>query len=440
MRTSVMNSGIRAFAGTKVASRKDAPRSLSHCRWSACLVSAVLASASVASAQSGLVGWYQFENGTPGQIATSIVDSSQQIRNGTAAGGPIYTSDVHIQAACSGPANLASLRLNNPVAANQEVAFAGAFPFNTAGDATVTFWIKSPFSAHGAIIYGRIGFLEANYFHFFVNPDSTFGFNYRAPSGALHCLGYCSPSNGIPVSVNQWTHLAVVRQGNTYRAYKNGVLAATQVDANPDLPNFIGWGISARPGFRFNGLIDDLRLYSRALTPQEFFPDPVITQPVSAAACPTRDAQFSVTATGTGTFTYQWQIQDPVGGAWVNLTPSPLTLSCGGTATASATPANAGQVTIAVRPCPSEFLAMFQRRQVRCIVTNACGTAPSSEATYTICPADFNCSGGPPSLQDLFDFLAAYFANLPIADVNGTGGVSVDDVFVFLAAYFTGCS
>jgi hypothetical protein len=54
------------------------------------------------------------------------------------------------------------------------------------------------------------------------------------------------------------------------------------------------------------------------------------------------------------------------------------------------------------------------------------------------CPADFNGVGGV-TVQDIFDFLAAYFANSPSADFNHVGGVTVQDIFDFLAAYFTGC-
>lgn len=51
------------------------------------------------------------------------------------------------------------------------------------------------------------------------------------------------------------------------------------------------------------------------------------------------------------------------------------------------------------------------------------------------CPADFNGVGGV-TVQDIFDFLVAYFAGLPTADFNGVGGVTVQDIFDFLVAYF----
>jgi hypothetical protein len=55
------------------------------------------------------------------------------------------------------------------------------------------------------------------------------------------------------------------------------------------------------------------------------------------------------------------------------------------------------------------------------------------------CPGDFNGSGAV-SVQDIFDFLAAYFSNDPDADVNASGSITVQDIFDFLAAYFTPCA
>ena len=54
------------------------------------------------------------------------------------------------------------------------------------------------------------------------------------------------------------------------------------------------------------------------------------------------------------------------------------------------------------------------------------------------CPADFNGVDGL-NVQDIFDFLAAWFAGDPRADFNGVGGITVQDIFDFLAAWFAGC-
>lgn len=55
-----------------------------------------------------------------------------------------------------------------------------------------------------------------------------------------------------------------------------------------------------------------------------------------------------------------------------------------------------------------------------------------------VCLADFNRQGGI-SIDDLFDFLAAFFTGDPRGDINTSGAISVQDVFDFLAAYFSGC-
>lgn len=53
------------------------------------------------------------------------------------------------------------------------------------------------------------------------------------------------------------------------------------------------------------------------------------------------------------------------------------------------------------------------------------------------CAGDFNGVGGV-TVQDVFDFLAAWFASDPRADING-GGIGVQDVFDFLAIWFAPC-
>jgi hypothetical protein len=160
-------------------------------------------------------------------------------------------------------------------------------------------------------------------------------------------------------------------------------------------------------------------------------------QPASAISCRTGSAPFSVTATGTGPFTYQWQVQTAPG-FWQSMGNDPAPLPCGGGAFSYASPINSPNVSIGLRPCPSATPGAPQHFQIRCIATNACGPATSNEATYTICPADFNCSGAL-TVNDIFDFLATWFAGTPSADFNGAGGTTVQDIFDFLGAWFAGC-
>jgi hypothetical protein len=73
-----------------------------------------------------------------------------------------------------------------------------------------------------------------------------------------------------------------------------------------------------------------------------------------------------------------------------------------------------------------------------CVLTNLCGDVASDAAALRVCRADFNCSGAA-TIQDIFDFLAAWFAGDPRADFNGVNGIGIQDIFDFLAAWFAGC-
>jgi len=165
---------------------------------------------------------------------------------------------------------------------------------------------------------------------------------------------------------------------------------------------------------------------------------PIQSQPLSQTVCASGTPSFSITsAPASPPAWYLWQVKSTTG-VWDSVQADPFPLPCG--ATATATPLNSPTVSLHIQPC-SGFPGQAQHFQVRCMIIGAggCDSVTSAEATYTSCPADFNCSGGPPTVQDLFDFLAAWFANAPAADFNASGAVSVQDLFDFLAAWFTGC-
>ena len=80
--------------------------------------------------------------------------------------------------------------------------------------------------------------------------------------------------------------------------------------------------------------------------------------------------------------------------------------------------------------------------------TGNTSSTPASSTFTTIAPGDFNMDGSV-TVQDIFDFLSAWFAmctgqagppcNGRSADFNNSGSVTVQDIFDFLNAWFSGC-
>ena len=107
---------------------------------------------------------------------------------------------------------------------------------------------------------------------------------------------------------------------------------------------------------------------------------------------------------------------------------------------------NAGAACEPSNPCPQPTGACCTGTACSISTAAACSTAfkgvgsscgPAGNPT-TCCPANYNGTGGV-SVQDIFDFLSAWFASSTTADFNGAGGVSVQDIFDFLSAWFAGC-
>lgn len=90
--------------------------------------------------------------------------------------------------------------------------------------------------------------------------------------------------------------------------------------------------------------------------------------------------------------------------------------------------------TCAVGTLPSECVGVFQHYVS---MTSACNAGGNT--TNPCCLANFNKVGGI-TVQDVFDFLAAWFAGNPIANItdNGAGVPTIQSIFDFIDAWFTG--
>lgn len=77
-------------------------------------------------------------------------------------------------------------------------------------------------------------------------------------------------------------------------------------------------------------------------------------------------------------------------------------------------------------------LGLFRPAAGQPDVIEAIVTGPS------LCPGDFDLRGTV-TVQDIFEYLFAYFTADPRADLDGSGTVTLQDLFAYLVAYFSPC-
>jgi hypothetical protein len=141
----------------------------------------------------------------------------------------------------------------------------------------------------------------------------------------------------------------------------------------------------------------------------------VVTPPSVMGACCSPDGECVAAASFDCAGTYQGDdtVCDPTP------CPQPVGGCCTGTACGITTEADCAAAG-------GSFLGTY----------STCTDEPGNP--ISCCPANINRLGGL-SVQDIFDFLAAYFTQDPVADFNQSGTISVQDIFDFLAGWFAGC-
>jgi hypothetical protein len=225
------------------------------------------ADSNIVTLQTGLVGYWPFDSKTINWTTNTVQDVSGQGHNGTMVGMSVTTSSV--------PGKIGeALRFNG---VNSFVKAANIdFPTGNAAR-SISVWIKSsqsiPTNAFPLIVeYGAIGVI-GEYYGMGLCPRSNDACN-NAPAGVAG-VGVWGPRSGIttagPVNDGTWHYLASTFDGINHRLYLDGVSqGATAVRTNTVLNTylFIGGPIQSVTTF-FNGTIDDLRIYNRALSAQE---------------------------------------------------------------------------------------------------------------------------------------------------------------------------
>jgi hypothetical protein len=135
--------------------------------------------------------------------------------------------------------------------------------------------------------------------------------------------GYQYFSGATTVQTGTWYHVAMTYDGSSLKQYVNGNLdgsvSATGPIVTGNQPLYIG---SQRDGWRFNGRVDELSLYNRALSQAELLAiyaaasggkcvvsiaPSILAQPQNQTVSVGSDVLFSVQAAGTPPFKYQWK-------------------------------------------------------------------------------------------------------------------------------------
>ncbi len=204
-----------------------------------------------AAIYSGLKSWWRLNEGS----GTTASDSSGYARTGTVSGAAWATGKEGNALQFDG--------VNDGVVAGTAAALSGT------GDFTLGAWVKvNAASPLGTVIQqrepggsGYIGEYSLN-----VNADGTVSFFIYGSGGYQVNL-----TTTTTVNNGQWHYLTALRSGTTGSVYIDGVQAATATGTVQSLNTLaVAIGYDYRDSNKyFTGLIDDLRIYSRALSGSE---------------------------------------------------------------------------------------------------------------------------------------------------------------------------
>nr|MBX2872148.1 HYR domain-containing protein [Saprospiraceae bacterium] len=129
---------------------------------------------------------------------------------------------------------------------------------------SIEFWCKpTAYETWGAMVMKASGNSWSNGYGIYLRGQVLYFF--PTGFGTQHNTGYAVP-------LNKWTHIAATYDGTESKVYINGILESTKTIGLPIPTNNYPMGISGDPGypsFNFNGHLDEVRVWNKALTRTE---------------------------------------------------------------------------------------------------------------------------------------------------------------------------
>ena len=124
---------------------------------------------------------------------------------------------------------------------------------------------------------------------------------------------YLGRSCLIPPSSTNWNHIVAVKNNTEYLVYLNGQFLCSFIDNYTiSSQEALRFGFHGAWNFGFDGKIDDIGIWNRALSPQEITnlyqncQTPITTQPSNQTIGANRNAHFSVVSSEPNS-TFRWQ-------------------------------------------------------------------------------------------------------------------------------------
>jgi hypothetical protein len=202
---------------------------------------------------SGLAGAWRFDEGS----GATTIDSSGNGNTGTLLNSPVWTTGISGGALQFSGSNYVSVPNSPSLSINGNAISFGAMYYHT--------------STSNGFLLGKIA---SDYTYALAINSGAQQFNvYLKTGNTLQTLNFPgSVPNGLKSYQNKWIQFFVTYDGSTIRAYINGTEVANTAATGAVFSTNDNFAIGTRGDAnwtKFNGKIDGVRVYNRALSAQE---------------------------------------------------------------------------------------------------------------------------------------------------------------------------
>ena len=197
-----------------------------------------------------MVSYWSFDEAT-----STIAYDNQSTNNGTLTNGPTWQSSSN----CVSGSCLSFNGTNNYVGVPDDTSLKPS-------QITAEVWVyPTVISVNQAILGKGDGGSTGGGYNFVIYSSNYPSFWIYDGTGNLQNLSF-----NVGISANQWYHLVYTYDGTTAKAYVNGIYKNSLSVSGFTQKNIpLGIGSFSGGGWYFNGLIDEVRIYNRALSADE---------------------------------------------------------------------------------------------------------------------------------------------------------------------------